>query len=150
MAAVEKCERHVADATAKGAKVIMGGARHERGGTFFQPTILEGCTTDMTIFHEETFGPVAPLFKFTSEREAIKMANDTPFGLASYVYTKDVNRVWRMSERLQYGMVGVNTGLVSSEVAPFGGIKQSGIGREGSKYGIEEYLETKYVCFGDL
>jgi len=149
-AAVEKCERHVADAVAKGAKVVAGGGRHELGGTFFQPTILQNCTPDMTIFREETFGPVAPLFKFTSEKEALEMANDTPFGLASYVYTRDVGRVWRVSERLQYGMVGVNTGLVSSEVAPFGGVKQSGIGREGSKYGIEEYLETKYVCLGEM
>lgn len=142
-----KVEAHVADAIDKGARVLCGGGRHERGGNFFQPTVLADVTPAMRIAREETFGPVAPLFRFTTEAEAIAMANDTEFGLAAYFYSRDMARCWRVGEALEYGMVGINTGLISNEVAPFGGIKQSGIGREGSKYGIEEYLETKYLCF---
>lgn len=149
-AAVDKVEAHIADALSKGAKVILGGKRHERGGTFFQPTILTHITPDMAVAREETFGPVAPLFHFQSEAEAIQMANDTEFGLASYFYSRDIGRVWRVAEALEYGMVGINTGLISTEVAPFGGVKESGIGREGSKYGIEEYLEMKYLCMGGI
>ncbi len=145
-AAVEKVEAHIADATAKGAKVLTGGAPHDLGGTFFQPTILTGVTQDMTVASDETFGPLAPLFRFDTEDEAIAMANDTIFGLASYFYARDLSRVTRVSEALEYGIVGVNTGIISTEVAPFGGVKQSGLGREGSKHGIEDYLELKYVC----
>lgn len=146
-AGLAKVEAHVADAIDKGARVLCGGGRHERGGNFFQPTVLADVTPVMRIAREETFGPVAPLFRFTTEAEAIAMANDTEFGLAAYFYSRDMGRCWRVGEALEYGMVGINTGLISNEVAPFGGIKQSGIGREGSKYGIEEYLETKYLCF---
>jgi len=146
-AGLSKVEAHVADALSKGARVLCGGARHERGGNFFQPTVLADVTTAMKVAREETFGPVAPLFKFETEAEAITMANDTEFGLAAYFFTRDVGRCWRLGEALEYGMVGVNTGLISNEVAPFGGIKQSGLGREGSKYGIEDYLEIKYLCF---
>ena len=146
-AGLSKVEAHVADALSKGARVLCGGARHERGGNFFQPTVLADVTTAMKVAREETFGPVAPLFKFDTEAEAIAMANDTEFGLAAYFFTRDVGRCWRVGEALEYGMVGVNTGLISNEVAPFGGIKQSGLGREGSKYGIEDYLEIKYLCF---
>jgi succinate-semialdehyde dehydrogenase/glutarate-semialdehyde dehydrogenase len=146
-AGLSKVEVHVADALSKGARVLCGGARHERGGNFFQPTVLADVTTDMKVAREETFGPVAPLFKFETEDEAIVMANDTEFGLAAYFFTRDVGRCWRVGEALEYGMVGINTGLISNEVAPFGGIKQSGLGREGSKYGIEDYLEIKYLCF---
>ena len=145
--ALAKVESHVADALAKGARVLCGGARHERGGNFYQPTVLADVTPAMRVAREETFGPVAPLFRFTTEAEAIAMANDTEFGLAAYFYSRDVARCWRVGEALEYGMVGVNTGLISNEVAPFGGIKQSGLGREGSKYGIEDYLEIKYLCF---
>ncbi len=145
--ALAKVEAHVADALAKGARVLCGGARHERGGNFFQPTVLADVTPAMRVAREETFGPVAPLFRFSSEAEAVAMANDTEFGLAAYFYSRDVARCWRVGEALEYGMVGVNTGLISNEVAPFGGIKQSGLGREGSKYGIEDYLEIKYLCF---
>ncbi len=145
-AAVEKVERHVADARDKGAEVAVGGQRHALGGTFYQPTVLTGVTSAMLVAREETFGPVAPLFRFETEEEAVKAANDTEFGLAAYFYTRDSGRAWRVAEALEYGMVGHNTGLVSNEVAPFGGVKQSGIGREGSKYGIEEYLEIKYLC----
>ena len=145
--ALAKVEAHVADALAKGARVLCGGARHERGGNFYQPTVLADVTPTMRVAREETFGPVAPLFRFTTEAEAIAMANDTEFGLAAYFYSRDVARCWRVGEALEYGMVGVNTGLISNEVAPFGGIKQSGLGREGSKYGIEDYLEIKYLCF---
>jgi succinate-semialdehyde dehydrogenase/glutarate-semialdehyde dehydrogenase len=148
--AVEKVERHIADAVAKGAKVMLGGRRHALGGTFFEPTILTGVTPDMACAREETFGPVAPLFRFTTEDEAVRMANDTEFGLAAYFYTRDIGRCWRVSAALEYGIVGVNEGIISTEVAPFGGVKESGIGREGSKYGIEEYLEVKYVCMGGL
>ena len=148
--AVEKVERHVADALEKGAKVMLGGKRHALGGTFFEPTILTNVTADMLCAREETFGPVAPLFKFTTEAEAVRMANDTEFGLAAYFYTRDVGRCFRVSAALEYGIVGVNEGIISTEVAPFGGMKESGIGREGSKYGIEEFLEIKYVCMGGL
>jgi succinate-semialdehyde dehydrogenase/glutarate-semialdehyde dehydrogenase len=150
MAAVEKVEEHIADAVAKGARIILGGARHELGGSFFQPTILADVTPQMLVAREETFGPLAPLFRFHSDDEAIRMANDTEFGLASYFYSRDINRVWRVSEALEYGMVGINTGLVSTEVAPFGGVKESGIGREGSKYGLDEFIEVKYLCIGGI
>ncbi len=148
MAAVEKVEEHIADALGKGAKIVVGGSRHQLGGSFFQPTVLSGVTTDMKVTREETFGPVAPLFRFKTEEEAIKMANDTEFGLASYFYSRDLSRVWRVSEGLEYGIVGINTGIISTEVAPFGGVKESGLGREGSKYGIDDYLEMKYLCMG--
>jgi succinate-semialdehyde dehydrogenase/glutarate-semialdehyde dehydrogenase len=148
--AVAKVEEHIADARAKGARVLSGGKRHALGGTFFEPTILTGVTADMAVAREETFGPVAPLFQFETEEQAIRMANDTDFGLASYFYTRDLARAWRVSEALEYGIVGLNTGIISTEVAPFGGIKQSGLGREGSKYGIEDYTEVKYVCIGGI
>ncbi|MGU3496704.1 NADP-dependent succinate-semialdehyde dehydrogenase [Xanthobacteraceae bacterium A53D] len=144
--AVAKVKEHVADAVAKGAKVALGGKPHALGGNFFEPTVLTGVTKDMKVAREETFGPVAPLFRFETEEEVIAMANDTEFGLAAYFYTENVRRTWRVAEALEYGMVGHNTGLISNEVAPFGGIKQSGVGREGSKYGLEEYLEIKYLC----
>jgi succinate-semialdehyde dehydrogenase / glutarate-semialdehyde dehydrogenase len=145
-AAVDKVEEHIADALGKGAKVATGGKPDAKGGLFFQPTILTGVTPDMLVAREETFGPVAPLFKFDTEEEVIEMANNTEFGLASYFYSKDVSKIFRVAEALEYGMVGINTGLISTEVAPFGGIKQSGQGREGSKYGIEDYIEIKYLC----
>lgn len=148
--AVLKVEAHVADALAKGAKVLVGGRRHTAGERFYEPTVLVNVTPDMRIAREETFGPVAPLFRFKTEDEAIRMANDTEFGLAAYFFARDVGRVFRVGEALEYGMVGINTGLISNEVAPFGGIKQSGVGREGSRYGIEEYLEMKYLCLGGL
>jgi len=148
--ALKKVEEHVEDALAKGAKVLVGGKRHKLGGLFFEPTVLTGVNTSMKVTREETFGPVAPLFRFKTEEEAIAMANDTEFGLASYFYARDIGRIWRVGEAIESGMVGVNTGLISNEVAPFGGVKQSGIGREGSKYGIEEYLEVKYLCIGGL
>lgn len=141
-----KVEAHVADALAQGAQVRCGGARHARGGNFYQPTVLTEVTPAMRVAREESFGPLAPLFRFSGEAEAIALANATEFGLAAYVYTRDLGRAWRMGEALEYGMVGVNTGLISNEVAPFGGVKQSGLGREGAKYGIEEYLEVKYLC----
>lgn len=147
-AAVAKVEEHISDAVAKGAKVLTGGKRHALGGTFFEPTVLVNVTPQMAVARDETFGPVAPLFRFKTEEEAVQMANDTEFGLAAYFYSRDLGRVWRVSEALEYGMVGVNTGLISNEVAPFGGVKQSGIGREGSKYGIEEFLVVKYLCMG--
>ena len=150
MAAVEKVEQHVADAVKKGARIVLGGKRHERGGTFFEPTVLADVTTQMKVAREETFGPVAPLFRFSTEEEAIGMANDTEFGLAAYFYGRDIARIWRVAEGLDYGIVGINEGIISTEVAPFGGVKQSGIGREGSKYGIEDYLEIKYLCFGGM
>ena len=150
VAALEKVEEHVGDATAKGAKVAVGGARHERGGTFYEPTVLTGVTTDMKVTNEETFGPVAPLFRFKTEEEAIQMANDTPFGLAAYFYARDLGRVWRVGEGLETGIVGINTGIISTEVAPFGGVKESGVGREGSHYGIDEFLEVKYLCMGGV
>jgi succinate-semialdehyde dehydrogenase/glutarate-semialdehyde dehydrogenase len=146
-AGLAKVEAHVADALAKGARLLCGGARHARGGNFFQPTVLADVTSAMRVAREETFGPVAPLFRFATEAEAVAMANDTEFGLAAYFYSRDVARCWRVGEALEYGMVGINTGLISNEVAPFGGIKQSGLGREGSRHGIEDYLEIKYLCF---
>ncbi|WP_165225664.1 NAD-dependent succinate-semialdehyde dehydrogenase [Affinirhizobium pseudoryzae] len=146
MDAVAKVEAHLADAVSKGGKVIVGGQRHALGGAFFEPTVLINANRDMLLAREETFGPVAPLFRFETEQEAITMANDTEFGLAAYFYTENARRTWRVAEALEYGMVGHNTGLISNEVAPFGGVKQSGLGREGSRYGIEEYLELKYIC----
>jgi succinate-semialdehyde dehydrogenase/glutarate-semialdehyde dehydrogenase len=149
-AALKKVEEHISDAVSKGARVLTGGKRHALGGTFFEPTILANVTPEMKMSREETFGPVAPLFRFKTETEAVQMANDTEYGLAAYFYTRDIGRVWRMSEALEYGIVGANTGIISTEVAPFGGMKQSGLGREGSKYGIEEFLEVKYVCMGGV
>ena len=149
-AAIEKVESHVADAVAKGATVIQGGKRHTLGGTFFEPTVLANVSDDALIFSEETFGPVAPLFRFKTDAEVIELANRTEFGLASYFYSRDIGRIWRVAEALEYGMVGVNTGMISNEVAPFGGVKQSGLGREGSHHGIDEYLELKYVCMAGL
>jgi len=148
--AVEKVEEHIRDATSKGASVLVGGRRHSLGGRFFEPTILTGVTPAMAIASEETFGPVAPLFRFKTEVDAIALANDTQFGLAAYFYGRDIGRVWRVAEALEYGIVGINTGLISTEVAPFGGVKESGLGREGSKYGIEEFIEIKYLCFGGI
>jgi succinate-semialdehyde dehydrogenase/glutarate-semialdehyde dehydrogenase len=150
MNAVDKVERHIADAVAKGARVVTGGKRHALGRTFFEPTILADVTPAMTVAREETFGPVAPLFRFKDEAEAIRMANDTEFGLAAYFYAESMSRVWRVAEALEYGIVGINTGIISTEVAPFGGMKSSGLGREGSKYGIEDYLEIKYLCMGGV
>jgi succinate-semialdehyde dehydrogenase/glutarate-semialdehyde dehydrogenase len=149
-AAVEKVESHIRDAEAKGAKIALGGHRHKLGGRFFEPTVLLNATTEMAIAREETFGPVAPLFRFKTEADAVAIANDTEFGLAAYFYGRDIARVWRVAEALEYGIVGINTGLISTEVAPFGGVKESGLGREGSKYGIEEFLEIKYLCFGGI
>jgi len=149
-AAVAKVEEHVADALAKGARLAIGGHRHALGGTFFEPTVLLDADDGMLLAHEETFGPVAPLLRFEGEDEVLRRANATPFGLAAYFYTRDLARSWRVSEALQAGMVGINTGLISTEVAPFGGIKESGLGREGSKYGVEDYCEIKYVCMGGL
>ncbi len=149
-AALKKVEEHVADATARGARIAAGGRRHALGGTFYEPTVLTGVTPTMMLAHEETFGPVAPLFRFDTEQEAIAMANDTEFGLASYLYTRDLARSWRVSEALECGIVGLNTGIISTEVAPFGGVKESGTGREGSKYGLLEYTEIKYVCIGGV
>jgi succinate-semialdehyde dehydrogenase/glutarate-semialdehyde dehydrogenase len=148
--AVDKVETHVADALAKGARIVLGGKRHQRGGTFFEPTILADVTDKMLIAREETFGPVAPLFRFTTDDEAIRMANDTEFGLAAYFYSRNIGRVFRVAEALEYGIVGINEGIISTEIAPFGGVKESGIGREGSKYGIEDYLEIKYLCLGGI
>jgi succinate-semialdehyde dehydrogenase/glutarate-semialdehyde dehydrogenase len=142
--AVEKVQRHLADATEKGGRVLLGGKRKD--GLFFEPTIVAGATANMVLAHEETFGPVAPLFRFDTEDDVIALANATEFGLASYFYARDLSRVFRVAEALDYGMVGINTGLISTEVAPFGGVKQSGFGREGSKYGIEDYLDIKYLC----
>jgi len=149
-AALQKVEEHVADALAKGAKVAAGGYRHALGGTFYEPTVLTGVTPAMMLAKEETFGPVAPLFRFETEAQAIAMANDTVFGLAAYLYTRDLARSWRVAEALEYGIVGLNTGIISTEVAPFGGVKESGTGREGSKYGILEYTELKYICIGGV
>ncbi|WMR31982.1 NAD-dependent succinate-semialdehyde dehydrogenase [Metapseudomonas otitidis] len=146
--AVAKVEEHIADAVAKGARVLAGGKPHALGGNFFEPTVLGDVTPEMLVARDETFGPLAPIFRFDTEEQAIAMANDTEFGLASYLYTRDLGRAWRVSEALEYGMVGVNEGLISTEVAPFGGIKQSGLGREGSKYGIDDYIEQKYMCLG--
>lgn len=148
--AVEKVQEHVADAVAKGASVALGGKPHALGGTFFEPTVLTGVTPAMAVAREETFGPVAPLFRFRDEADVIAQSNDTEFGLAAYFYARDLGRVWRVAEALEYGMVGINTGLISTAEAPFGGIKQSGVGREGSKYGLEDFTEIKYLCFGGL
>lgn len=148
--AVAKVEEHIADALAKGGKVVLGGKRHALGGTFFEPTIITGVKPDMMVAREETFGPVAPIFAFKDEKEAIRMSNDTEFGLASYFYTKDLARALRVAEKLEYGIVGLNTGIISTEVAPFGGVKESGTGREGSKYGILDYTELKYLCIGGI
>lgn len=148
--AVLKVEQHIADALSKGARLAVGGKRHELGHSFFQPTVLTGVTPDMLVATEETFGPLAPLFRFKTEEEVIAMANDTEFGLAAYFYSRDIGRVWRVAEALESGMVGVNTGLISNEIAPFGGVKQSGLGREGSKYGMDDYLVIKYICMGGI
>ena len=149
-AAVEKVEEHIADAVGKGARVLAGGNRHALGQTFFEPTVLSEVKPSMNVAREETFGPLAPLFRFQTEAEAVQMANDTEFGLAAYFYTRDLGRSWRVSEALEYGIVGLNTGIISTEVAPFGGIKESDLGREGSKYGIDDYLEVKYLCFSGV
>jgi succinate-semialdehyde dehydrogenase / glutarate-semialdehyde dehydrogenase len=148
--ALAKVEEHVADAVSKGARIAIGGKQHALGGTFYQPTVITDVTSDMMMAREETFGPVAPLFRFDTEADAIRMANDTEFGLAAYFYTRDLARSWRVSEALEYGIVGLNTGLISTEIAPFGGVKESGTGREGSKYGILDYTELKYVCMGGI
>lgn len=150
MAAVEKVEAHIRDAVSKGARIAVGGERHPLGGSFFQPTILLDVTPAMAVAKEETFGPLAPLFRFKTEADAIRMANDTEFGLAAYFYSNNLGRVWRVAEGLEYGMVAINSGILSTEVAPFGGVKESGIGREGSKYGLDEYLEIKYLCIGGI
>jgi succinate-semialdehyde dehydrogenase / glutarate-semialdehyde dehydrogenase len=148
--AVAKVEEHVADALSKGAEIVCGGKRHVLGGTFYEPTVLRNVGADMLVAREETFGPVAPLFRFATDEQALAMANDTEFGLASYIYTRDISRLFKIAEGLEYGIVGANTGLISTEVAPFGGIKESGMGREGSKYGISDYLDIKYVCIGGI
>ena len=148
--ALKKVQDHISDALGKGAVLVTGGKPHSNGGTMFEPTIIGNVTTSMKVASEETFGPLAPIFKFSTEEEAIRMANDTEFGLASYLYTNDVNRIWRVSEALEYGMVGVNEGVISNEVSPFGGVKESGLGREGSHYGIDDFLELKYICMGGL
>jgi len=148
--ALAKVEEHLADATSRGAKVAIGGKRHALGGTFYEPTVLTNVSPQMRIFREETFGPVAPLIPFRTDAEVVELANRSEFGLASYFYSRDLGRVWRVAEELEYGMVGVNTGLITTEVAPFGGMKQSGLGREGSKYGIDEFVEVKYICFGGI
>jgi succinate-semialdehyde dehydrogenase/glutarate-semialdehyde dehydrogenase len=149
-AAVAKVEEHIQDAVSQGARVLLGGQRHALGQTFFEPTVLADVTSKMKVSREETFGPLAPLFRFETDEQAIQLANDTEFGLASYFYSRDIGRIWRAAEGLESGMVGINTGLISNEVAPFGGVKQSGLGREGSHYGIEEFVEVKYLCFGGL
>jgi succinate-semialdehyde dehydrogenase/glutarate-semialdehyde dehydrogenase len=148
--AVEKVQTHIQDAVDNGATVACGGGKHELGGTFFEPTVLTGATADMRIAHEETFGPVAPVFRFDTEDDALALANATEFGLAAYVFTRDLGRAWRASERLEFGVVGINTGLISYEGAPFGGVKQSGLGREGSRHGLDDYLEITYVCIDGL
>ncbi|MEO8967608.1 MAG: NAD-dependent succinate-semialdehyde dehydrogenase [Solirubrobacteraceae bacterium] len=148
--ALEKVRRHVADARSQGAELLLGGDPHERGGQFFQPTVLTGITETMAIANEETFGPVAGISRFATEEEAVRRANDTPYGLSSYFYSRDMARIWRVSEALEYGILGINTGMISTEVAPFGGVKESGIGREGSRYGIDEWLEIKYLCMGGV
>lgn len=150
MAAVEKVEEHISDALAKGATIVTGGKRHELGGTFFEPTVLANVDTQMKVAREETFGPLAPLFRFADDEEAIALANDTEFGLAAYFYSRDIGRIWRVAEALEYGIVGINVGVISTEVAPFGGVKESGIGREGSHYGLDEFLEVKYMCMGGV
>jgi succinate-semialdehyde dehydrogenase/glutarate-semialdehyde dehydrogenase len=149
-AAVAKVRAHIKDAVDKGASVVTGGKPHALGGRYFEPTILSGVSEDMLCMHEETFGPVAPVVKFTDEAHVIELANDTEYGLASYFYSRDIGRIFRVAEALEYGMVGVNTGLISNEVAPFGGVKQSGLGREGSVYGMDDFMEMKYVCLGGV
>ena len=149
-AAVKKVETHLADATAKGARVVAGGRRAQLGGTFYEPTVITGVTRDMIVTQEETFGPLAPIYRFDDEADVVAQANDTQFGLAAYFYARDLGRVWRVAEALEYGIVGINTGIISTEVAPFGGVKESGIGREGSRYGIDDYLEIKYLCIGGI
>ncbi len=144
--AVEKVESHINDALSLGAELVLGGERHVLGGTFFQPTILKNVTQTMKVAREETFAPLAPIFKFETEEEVIQWANDTEFGLAAYLFSQNIGRIWRVSEQLEYGIVGINEGIISNEIAPFGGWKESGLGREGSKYGIEEFLEMKYLC----
>jgi succinate-semialdehyde dehydrogenase/glutarate-semialdehyde dehydrogenase len=146
--ALAKVQKHIADAISKGAKVVTGGKIAEKGGTFFEPTVLANANNSMLVAYEETFGPVAPVIPFESDEEVVKLANHSQFGLASYFYSRDIGRIWKVSEALEFGMVGVNTGLFSNEVGPFGGVKQSGLGREGSSWGIDEYLEMKYVCIG--
>jgi succinate-semialdehyde dehydrogenase/glutarate-semialdehyde dehydrogenase len=150
MKAVEKVEEHISDALSKGARVVTGGKRHEKGGQYFQPTVLADVTPAMKVTHEETFGPVAPLYRFKTEEELLKLANDTEYGLAAYFYSRDIGRIWRVAEGLESGIIGINVGIISTEVAPFGGVKESGIGREGSKYGMDEFLEVKYLCLGDI
>jgi succinate-semialdehyde dehydrogenase/glutarate-semialdehyde dehydrogenase len=149
-AAVAKVEEHVQDAVAKGAKILCGGSKHARGGRFYQPTVITQVSEDMLCMREETFGPLAPIVKFTDEAEVIRLANNTDYGLASYFYSRDIGRIFRVAEALEYGMVGVNTGLISNEMAPFGGVKQSGLGREGSVYGMDDFMEMKYVCLGGI
>ena len=149
-AALDKVARHIDDALAGGATLLSGGKPHALGGTFFQPTVLADVTADMSVAVDETFGPVAPLIRFSDETDVIRMANDTPYGLAAYFYARDMGRIFRVAEALEYGMVGINTGLISTEVAPFGGVKQSGIGREGSRYGMDEYVEMKYLCLAGI
>ena len=149
-AAVTKVQQHLTDATDKGARVLVGGRPHALGGFFFEPTVLADIDSSMLLAREETFGPLAPLFRFSDEDDVVRQANDTEFGLAAYFYARDLSRVFRVAEALEYGMVGINTGLISTEVAPFGGMKSSGLGREGSKYGIEEYVEMKYLCLGGI
>lgn len=149
-AAVAKVEEHIADAAAKGARIMVGGRRHALGGTFFEPTILTCVTQEMLVARDETFGPLAPLFRFSRDEDVVAMANDTEFGLAAYFYARDIGRIWRVAERLEYGIVGINTGIISTEAAPFGGVKESGIGREGSRHGIEEFMELKYLCLGGV
>ena len=149
-AAVAKVEEHIQDAVDKGATVIQGGQRHPLGGNFFEPTVIANVNTQMKVAREETFGPLAPIFRFETDEEAVQLANDTEFGLAAYFYSRDIGRIWRVAEQLEYGIVGINTGIISTEVAPFGGMKESGIGREGSHYGLDEFLEVKYMCMGDI
>jgi len=148
--AVKKVEAHIRDAVGKGAKILTGGKRHALGHSFFEPTVVGDVTQQMQVAREETFGPLAPLFRFQRDEDVVAMANDTDFGLASYFYSRDIGRIWRTAEQLEYGMVGINTGLISNEVAPFGGVKQSGLGREGSKYGIDDYLTIKYWCLSGM
>jgi succinate-semialdehyde dehydrogenase/glutarate-semialdehyde dehydrogenase len=150
MDAVSKVESHIADAMKRGAKIITGGKRHSLGGSFFEPTVLSNVAPDSLVAHEETFGPLAPVFRFKDEADVIAMANNSPFGPASYFYARDLGRVWRVAEALESGMVGVNTGLITTEVAPFGGVKESGLGREGSRHGMEEYVEIKYVMMAGV
>ena len=149
-AAVAKVEEHIQDAVDKGATVIQGGKRHPLGGNFFEPTVIANVNTQMKVAREETFGPLAPIFRFETDDEAVQLANDTEFGLAAYFYSRDIGRIWRVAEQLEYGIVGINTGIISTEVAPFGGMKESGIGREGSHYGLDEFMEVKYMCMGDI